>query len=67
MILVEHSGQVENTDAVQFCPFCHKLFMQEKPLFKHIVQAHRNGEYMAYSFHADLYSRWQDRNPRHDQ
>ncbi len=67
MILVEHSGQTDISETVQFCPFCQKLFMQEKALFKHIVQAHRNGEYMAYSFRADMYSRWQDRLPRLDQ
>jgi uncharacterized C2H2 Zn-finger protein len=67
MIQVEHSGQTESVETVQFCPFCQKLFMQEKPLFKHIVDAHRNCEYMSYSFRADMYARWQERIPRLEQ
>lgn len=64
MILVDNVGQTETTEALQFCPFCQKLFTQEKLLFKHIVGAHKDCEYMSYSFHANLYSRWQERNPR---
>lgn len=67
MITVEHSGQTETADSIQFCPFCQKLFTQEKALFKHVLQAHRNGEYMSYSFHADMYARWQQRLPHMDQ
>ena len=67
MILVEHSGQADTAETVQFCPFCQKLFLQEKALFKHIVQTHRDREYMAHSFRADMYSRWQERLPRLDQ
>jgi hypothetical protein len=67
MILVDHNGLTESSDSLQFCPFCHKLFMQEKALYKHIVQAHRDGEYMSYTFHANLYARWQERFPRLDQ
>lgn len=67
MILVEHSGQEDSAEAIQFCPFCQKLFMQEKALYKHIVQAHSDREYMSHTFHADLYARWQDRIPRLEQ
>lgn len=52
-------------DGPNLCPFCRKLFMQEKALYRHIVTAHADREYMSYNLHADLYHRWQERIPTH--
>jgi hypothetical protein len=48
----------------QPCPYCNKPFFRQTNLTKHLLQAHRDGEYMASQFHADLYRRWQNRFKR---
>lgn len=51
-------------DELSTCPVCHKLFLQEKSLYRHIMNAHPNGQELAVDLHADMYSRWQERLPR---
>jgi uncharacterized C2H2 Zn-finger protein len=53
--------QFEN---LHICPVCSKLFFNEKALYGHILQSHRDGQYMSYNMNADLYQRWQERIPR---
>ncbi|MFO7322515.1 MAG: hypothetical protein DIU68_012345 [Chloroflexota bacterium] len=64
MFFVEHSDYSESSEPIMSCPVCQKLFLEEKQLYRHIVQAHQDGEYMSYTFQADLYERWQERIPR---
>lgn len=64
MFLVEHSDYSDSFEPLMTCPICQKLFTQEKPLYQHIVRVHGDGEYMSYSFQAQLYERWQQRLPR---
>jgi hypothetical protein len=51
-------------EGIHLCPICRKLFLQEKALYRHVVQAHDDGQYLSFNLHADLYQRWQDRIPK---
>ncbi len=55
---------IEEVDGLHICPVCAKMYMVEKLLYQHIMIAHQDGERMAYDMQADLYRRWQERNPR---
>lgn len=51
-------------EGLHVCPVCRKLYLREKELYLHILKAHQDGQYMAYTFRADLYQRWQNRIPK---
>lgn len=51
-------------EELHVCPICRKFFTEEKLLYRHILQAHQDQQYMSYDMQADLYERWQDRIPR---
>jgi hypothetical protein len=54
-------------EGLHLCPICRKLYTQEKALFRHVVLAHADGEYLSYNLRAELYERWQERIPRCNQ
>ncbi|MBZ0291365.1 MAG: hypothetical protein K8L99_02250 [Anaerolineae bacterium] len=51
-------------DELSTCPICHKLFLQEKKLYLHIMHVHPHSQQFAFDLQADMYKRWQDRLPR---
>lgn len=56
-----------NFEELHVCPICRKFFIEEKSLYKHILDAHQDQQYMSFDLHADLYERWQGRIPRCNQ
>jgi len=54
-------------ESLHLCPICRKLYTQEKALFRHVILAHADGEYLSYNLRAELYERWQERIPRGNQ
>ncbi len=58
---------VDNVSGLHICPICAKIYLEEKPMYMHIMRAHQDGQRMAYDLRADLYRRWQERIPRSTQ
>ena len=67
MAVNEQENSLDGPGGFQLCPVCRKLFLSETGMYKHIIDVHKDGEYLSYNLQATLYQRWQGRYPHFDQ
>jgi hypothetical protein len=64
MLNLDVENQFTPFEGIHVCPICRKMFTLEKELYRHVIHAHQDKQYMSYDLHADLYERWQERIPK---